>query len=190
MKSISAVFSKVGFAAFVFTVCLGTAHGQSGNPYDTGMDNPRLSRKSPTPGPSAAAAPKQAAKGASSKDQKFFADAGSSFGWEMKTGAVAEKKAQDAKTKEVAGRLVSSYSKLAKELTDLGAKKGVSLSVEGAKAQQLSDYDKSYLRLSQQDQQQLVSVFRKASQSAEDPDVRAWAKRTLPTLQQNAASAK
>ena len=190
MKSIPAVFSTFGIAAVAFVFCLGTAHGQ----YELGMDNPHLNKKSASPAPSAAAKGKTAGKGGSisEKDNKFLSDAAASFGWEVKTGSLAEQKAQDAKTKQVASRLVASYSKLAKEVTDLAGKKGRSISIEGVKAQNItgSDYDKRYLNLVQQDHQQTVSAFKKASQSADDPDVRAWAKRTLPTLQQNASAAK
>lgn len=192
MKTTSAIFSKRMVGAIAAFVSIGVIYGQSGNPYDTGMDNPHLNKKTPTPAPSASAAAKQTAKAASGKDQRFLADAGSSFGWEMKTGAVAENKAQNPKTKEIARRMVSSYSSLSKELTALGSKKGVSLAIESAKAQQIngSNYDQSYLSLAKQDHEQTISAFRKASQSADDPDIRSWAKKTLPTLQSNAAALK
>lgn len=192
MRSTIAEFAKIGLAAAIMPICFGTAQGQSGNPYATSMDNPFLKKKSPTPAPSASAAAKSAAKVLGAKDQRFLADAGSSFGWEMKTGAAAEKKAQNPKTKEIAARLAGGYSKLAKDLTALGSKKGLALNLESVKAQQISgsNFDQSYLNLVQQDHQQTISVFRNEAQSGEDADIKAWAKRTLPTLEQNLAAAK
>ena len=202
MKSNARFFLQLAFVCAGLVICVKMAHAQmgggsgssgGGGAYDTSMDNPFLKKKAPSPGPSASAAAKPgASKSTSDKDTRFLSDAGASFGWEVKTGSAAETKAKDAKTKQIATRLVASYSKLAKELTDLASKKGRSISIEGVKAQAIGGdgYDQRYLNLVQQDHQQSVAAFRKAAQSADDPDIRAWAKKTLPVLQQNQAAAK
>lgn len=196
MKLPTAVVSKSVLAVVTTAACIGISHGQQGNPYDTGMDNPFLKKQGASPSPSASGAaknaPQTAAKALSQKDNKFLLDAASDFGWEIKTGSMAEKKAQNPKTKQVASRMVSSYSKLGKELTDLAGKKGLSISLESAHAQQINgaNFDQSYLNLVQQDHQQAASLFRKASQSADDPDVKAWARKTLATVEQNQSAAK
>jgi putative membrane protein len=46
-------------------------------------------------------------------------------------------------------------------------------------------FDKAYMRAMIEDHQEDVSEFRQESQSAKDPDVRQFAAKTLPTLEEH-----
>jgi putative membrane protein len=158
------------------------------DPYES--DNPFFRKKSPSP--SARAAANAGAKPLSAKDKNFLSGAASSGGWEIATGRVAEQKAQNSATKEIAARMIADHSKTNKELVDLGNKKGLGISTEGVKAQQISgqDFDKRYLNLVVQDHQEESSVFEKEAKSGDDADIKKWAAKSLPTIKQHLALAK
>ncbi len=101
---------------------------------------------------------------------------------EVKLGELASQKAASAPVKEFGAMMVKDHGKANQELKDLAAKKGVTLPSElDSKHQGMVDkfsklsgdaFDKDY-----------VAEFEKASKSAADPDLKAWAGQTLPTLQ-------
>jgi putative membrane protein len=150
-------------------------------------DNPFFRKNSPSPAASAAAA-----KPLTAKDKNFLSGAASSASWEIATGKLAQQKAQNSATKEVASRMIAGHSKTSQQLVDLGKKKGLSISTEGGKAQQISgqDFDKRYLNLVVQEHQEEASLFAKEAKSGDDADIRNWAAKTLPMIKEHLALAK
>ena len=189
--------SKANFV-WQFTVAIGalfaiaTLCAQEGPQGDlTQPDNPFFrKRTAATPAPTARA--KETTKTLSTKDMNFLRGAASSGGWETATGRSAEQKAQNSATKEVAARMIADHSKTNQEMVDLGKKKGLAISAEGVKAQQItgSDFDKRYLNLVVQDHQEEISVFEKEVKSGDDADIKSWAAKTLPSIKQHLALAK
>jgi putative membrane protein len=153
-------------------------------------DNPFFRKSSPSPAASAAAA--AGAKPLTAKDKNFLSGAASSVSWEIATGKLAQQRAQNSATKEVASRMIADHSKTSQELVDLGKKKGLSISTEGGKAQQISgqDFDKRYLNLVVQEHQEEASLFAKEAKSGDDADMRNWAAKTLPMIKEHLALAK
>jgi len=151
-------------------------------------ENPFLRKKtspSPSPGTNTTAAK------ISEKDKNFLLYAASSNSWEVKTGTSVESKLQNSSAKSVAARLVSDHTRMNSELVELGKKKGLGISVE-SKGQQIPgpNYDKNYLTLVGQDQQESINRYQKEAQSADDKDVKAFAAKSLPILRQHASSIK
>jgi putative membrane protein len=161
-------------------------------PYEP--DNPFFRKKTKTtsPTPSPAAANKAKATKLSPKDDKFFTAAAANNTWEISTGEMAQKQAQTAPTKQVAARMISEHSSSNKELTDLAAKKGLSLSVGRTNPQKINPaaFDKNYLDLLAQDHQEEIALYSKEAKSGDDPDIRAWAKKALATEQSHMAAIK
>jgi putative membrane protein len=153
-------------------------------------DNPFFRKASP--GPSATGAAAAGVKSLSVKDKNFLNSAVSSASWEMATGKAAQQKAQNSATKEFTARMIADHSKTSQELVDLGKKKGLGISTEGGKAQQITggDYDKRYLNLVVQDCQEEASLFAKEAKSGDDADIRNWAAKTLPMIKEHLALAK
>ena len=189
--------SKANFV-WQFTVAIGalfaiaTLCAQEGPQGDlTQPDNPFF-RKRTAASPAPTALAKATTKTLSAKDMNFLRGAASSGGWETATGRSAEQKAQNSATKEVAARMIADHSKTNQEMVDLGKKKGLAISTEGVKAQQIteSDFDKRYLNLVVQDHQEEISVFEKEAKSGDDADFRSWAAKSLPTIKQHLAMAK
>jgi putative membrane protein len=151
-------------------------------------DNPFLQKRmAGTPPPRATANPK--ASTLSAKDKDFLVSAASSGGWEVATGKMSESKAQSDATRNLAARMSAYHSQTNKEVVDLAKKKGLAISTENIKPQQgLSGgpkFDKQYLTLMEQDHQQSIRAFEKEAASGNDPEVKAWAAKTLPTLKQH-----
>src|SRR5207237_8653563 len=74
------------------------------------------------------------------------------------------------------------------EVVNVAKKKGLEISTENIKAQQLSagpKFDKQYLTLMEQDHQQTIKAFEKEAASGNDAEIKAWAAKTLPTLKQH-----
>jgi putative membrane protein len=189
--------SKTKFIS-LFSVLVGTffaagtlwAQGIGGGDYyNTQPDNPYFRKKAVTPQPNAAAA---TTTKLSAKDKNFLNNAASSGGWEVQTGKLAEKRAQSDTTKNVAARMVADHSKASNEVIDLAKKKGLGMSIDGVKAQQIggANFDKQYLNLLEQDHQEQVKLFEKEAKSGDDPDIKNWAAKTLPMLRQHLAMAK
>lgn len=152
-------------------------------PYES--DNPFFRKTSPSPAASAAAA--AGAKTLSAKDKNFLGNATSSGAWEVETGKLAEKRAKSDATKQIAARMIADHSRANKELFDLAKKKGLAISTENIKAQQIGEenFDQRYLNLLQQDHQEQVKLFEKEAKSGDDADIKNWAAKTLPTIRQH-----
>jgi putative membrane protein len=150
-------------------------------------ENPFLRKMVATPTPRAAA-PNPKASTLSAKDKDFLVSAASSGGWEVATGKMAEGKAQSDAARNLAARMSAYHAQTNKEVVDLAKKKGLAISTENIKPQQISGgpkFDKQYLTLMEQDHQQSIRAFEKEAASGNDPEVKAWAAKTLPTLKEH-----
>ena len=131
----------------------------------------------------------------SSDDRDFLTKAAQGGLMEVELGRLAAQKAQSADVKRFGQRMVDDHSKANTELKTLASAKGMTvptdLSADGKEAQtklsKLSgaDFDKEYMTLMVDDHQEDVAEFEKESRDADDPDVKAFAAKTLPTLQQH-----
>jgi len=97
-------------------------------------------------------------------------------------------------------RMVADHSKANQELQDLASQKDVKLpsaldAKQKAKRDQLaklsgSAFDRAYMKAMTTDHVHDVAAFKKASQTAQDADVRGFASRTLPTLEDHLSEAR
>lgn len=137
---------------------------------------------------------KEGAKGALAKqDEQFIKMAGQSGMTEVKLGELASQKGASAKVKEFGATMVKDHGLANQELRDLAGKKGVTLPSElDSKHQGMVDkmsklsgeaFDKEYADEMVSNHKKAVSEFEKTSKSAADADLKAWAGKTLPTLQ-------
>jgi putative membrane protein len=89
--------------------------------------------------------------------------------------------------------MVDDHGKANDELKKLASQKGITLPTDlDAKHQATydrlsklsgADFDRAYMADMVKDHHEDVNEFRKESQSGSDPDVKAWAAKTLPTLE-------
>jgi len=160
---------------------IGTVRAQE----DTGIGtNPHLRAQSaPTP-PSGTVTVKL-----SQKDTSFIQKAAAGGQQEVENGKMAEKQGKSANVKRIGARMVVDHTKANKELTELANRKGVKFDTRGVRAQNIgaADFDRQYLKLLEMDHKNDIAEFQKEAKSGDDRDVKAWAAKTLPMLQQHLA---
>ena len=114
---------------------------------------------------------------------------------EVELGKLAAEKASSDAVKQFAKRMVDDHSKANEELKTLAQSKNVTLPSEiGQEQKALRDrltklsgpaFDQAYMKAMVNDHLKAVSAFRSESRTGKDAEVKAWAARTLPTLEEH-----
>ena len=109
--------------------------------------------------------------------------------------STAKEKASNADVKQFGERMVTDHGKANDELKQWAQEKNVTLPTEldarhKATRDRLSKlsgdtFDKAYMREMVSDHQKDVAAFKKESSAAHDSDLKAWAGKTLPTLEEH-----
>ena len=146
------------------------------------------------------AASKSAADGKpaalSRDDRNFMMKAAQDGIAEVETGQLAQKNGGHPDVKKFGERMVQDHTKAGDELKALAKAKGVTLPeatdrTHARLAKQLSGltgekFDKIYAReAGVKDHKSAVALFSRQAQRGNDPDVKAFAAKTLPTLQEH-----
>ena len=119
---------------------------------------------------------------------------------EVELGKLAAEKASSDAVKRFGQRMVDDHSKANDELKALAQNKKITLPTEiGPEEKALRDrlvklsgpaFDQAYMKAMLNDHLKDVGEFRTESRSGKDPDVKAWAARTLPTLEEHLKMAR
>ena len=137
----------------------------------------------------------------SNDDRDFFKNAASAGQFEVNSSTVAESKATDNNVKQYAEMMVKDHAGLNDELKTLAQSKGISLPTglrdkdedmleKLNKAQPGKDFDKEYTKDQVKAHKEAVSLFDNAARNSKDPDIRAFAAKVLPSLEQHGTQAK
>ena len=128
-----------------------------------------------------------------SMDKKFVADALQSGMAEVELAKLAAEKASSDAVKQFGKRMVEDHARTDEELARLGQRKGVTPpnAIDQPhrwlreKLTRLSgaEFDRRYVSEMVKDHKKDLRRFRHAAGKAQDPDVKAFATRTLPMLQ-------
>lgn len=139
-------------------------------------------------------------KGLSREDKKFFKEAASGGMMEVQLGQLAKDKAQSQDVKDFGSRMVTDHGKANDELKQLAQQKKWTLPTKlehkhksmVGKMQKVSgsEFDKKYMTGMVMDHAKDVEDFRNATQKVKDPELKAWAEKTLPVLEQHHQLAK
>jgi putative membrane protein len=131
----------------------------------------------------------------SAADKNFVMKAAKGGLAEVELGRLAAEKATNPDVKQFGQRMVDDHSKANDELKSLAEQKGITLPTElDAKDKATRDrlaklsgeaFDRAYMTDMVKDHKMDVSEFRKESRSARDADVKAFAGKTLPTLEEH-----
>jgi putative membrane protein len=119
---------------------------------------------------------------------------------EVEMGQLASTKAQSADVKQFGQRMVDDHGKANNELKSLASQKNVTLPAElDAKHKALRDklekmsgaeFDRAYMAEMVADHNKDVASFSREAKSGKDPELKAWAAKTLPTLQEHQKMAR
>lgn len=118
---------------------------------------------------------------------------------EVQAGKIAEQKAQDPKVKQFAEQMVRDHTKANEELAAIAKKKGLTVPtqldaehqtmIQGLNAKSGKAFDDAYSQHMQASHAKAVALFQGGVTSS-DPDLAAFAKQTLPTLEQHKQESK
>jgi putative membrane protein len=133
-------------------------------------------------------------------DQMFMNQVAVAGMAEVEHGRLAAQNASANEVKQFGQQMVDDHGKANEELKALAAKKKVTLpSTLDAKHQAMQEklaklkgaaFDKSYMDGQVQAHQEAVTLFEREAKGGKDPDVKAWAEKTLPQLQQHLKMAR
>ena len=128
-------------------------------------------------------------------DGKFLRHAAQGGMTEVTLGQMAADKAQSEAVRNFGQRMVTEHGKANQELQSLATAEGVTLPTEmnsegKALQKKLStlsgaEFDQQYMKEMVKDHKKDVSSFKKQAEQAKDEDVKNWAAKTLPTLQEH-----
>lgn len=135
----------------------------------------------------------------SDKDKEFMTKAAQGGMMEVSLGQTVSQKAQSPDVKTFADRMVSDHGKANDELKQLATTKGITLPTDMGEHQKAvdelskksgKDLDKAYMSEMVKDHEKDVDEFKKASNEVQDADLKIWATKTLPTLEEHLRMAR
>lgn len=128
-----------------------------------------------------------------SNQDSFWTEAARSGMAGAAPGNLALQKAQSQEVKQFAQKMVTGQTAASDELKSLAAGKNVTLPSEMSARQKASldklsalpgaDFDKAFMKQMVKDQAAAVKLFQRQADKSADADVKAFAAKTLPTLQ-------
>jgi len=130
-------------------------------------------------------------------DRHFLVKAAQGGMTEVELGQIAQQKASSPDVKQFGAHMVADHSKANDELKGIAQQKGVSIptkldarhqaTVDRLNKLSGTDFDRAYVNDMVKDHQMDVAEFQKASDSAQDPDVKAFATKTLTVVKSHLA---
>jgi putative membrane protein len=133
------------------------------------------------------------AQSVSDQDKKFAKSAAEDGMKEVKLGKLAQTNSSSAECKKLGQMMVDDHTKAGDELKAWASKKNVelptALSNDGQKdydkmaKMKGEEFDKEYSKCMVKDHKKAVSEFKKEADKGDDADLKAWAAKTLPTLE-------
>jgi putative membrane protein len=128
-------------------------------------------------------------------DEDFMKNTAMAGTTEIEFSKLASTKATNAEIKMFAQMMITDHTKAATELKALAAKKNITLpadmdsshksELDSLKGKTGADFDKAYVDDMVSDHEKAVSDFQSKANNASDPDIKAFAAKTLPTLQKH-----
>ena len=170
-----------------------SAHGMSGS---TGASAAGMDQSSGASGAAGATG-----SSLSKADSKGIMDMAMVNMAEVEMGKLAQSKSQNPEVKTFAQQMIDDHTKGLQEVQAVAQAKGVTLPTEldakhksmAAKLEKLSGdaFDKEYMKMAGlKDHKDTHAKLQKISKSAKDPDVKAAAEKTIPTVEQHLKAAQ
>ena len=129
------------------------------------------------------------------QDQTFLKEAAQGGLAEVQIGRLGAQKGQDQAVRQLGQKLVQDHSKANQELKLLAAQKSVTLpseipaehqaAISHLKSLEGAEFDKAFKQHAIEDHQKDIQKFQTAARQSTDSDIKAFAQKTLPVLQQH-----
>lgn len=128
-------------------------------------------------------------------DKTFVREAAVGGTAEVELGKLATERATNPDVKSFGQRMVDDHGKAGTELKELAASKKIALPTDlDPKEKELRDrlmklqgpaFDRVYMDAMVKDHEADIREFQRESKSGTDPEIKAWAAKTLPTLEEH-----
>jgi putative membrane protein len=149
----------------------------------------------------AAHAQEKDSQGGTATDAGFFKNAGASGLAEVEASKLALEQSSSAKVKKFAQQMVDDHTRANEELEGLkSGDKGYSLvqspkpdsqkMIDAMSRMRGAEFDKAYAKMMVADHEEAVAIFETEVEKGSNPDLKAFAKKTLPTLKHHLQMAK
>jgi putative membrane protein len=197
-------YGKLALAAAL--IALGTgldaaAQSSTGTASGSSASTNKAATNSATANSAATNSGKAAARSSlASGERKFMEKAAMDGLAEVQMGQIAQQKAQNAQVKDFAGRMVTDHTKANEELKSLASAKGVQLPAEVDRSHKrhadelqkksAEKFDREYMEHMVKEHKKDVKEFEKQAKGAKDPELKAFAQKTLPVLQSHLQAAQ
>ena len=133
-------------------------------------------------------------------DREFVSKAATGGTAEVELGRVATQRAVRPSVRSFAERMVADHGRANAELAALARRKGLDVPTALEPSQQAMrdrlsglsgpDFDRAYMSEIVRDHTEDVALFERAAEISSDPDLKAWATRSLPMLRDHLALAR
>ena len=133
-------------------------------------------------------------------DAKFIKEATEGNLAEVKLGELAQQRAASDSVKQFGKRMATDHQKAYDELKQIASQKSVAVPTALDRSHQRlydrlaklsgAEFDRAYMKEMVKDHDKDVKAFQKEADAGKDPDIRAWAAKTLPTLKEHQDQAK
>jgi putative membrane protein len=133
-------------------------------------------------------------------DSEFAVEAASGGLLEVELGRMAQEKGKSQGVKDFGAMMVKDHSKANDELKTLATSKNIVLPSTPSEEHQKhindlaklsgAEFDKEYIKMMTDDHEKDVKLFKEAADDAKDADIKAFAAKTLPTLEQHLSKIK
>src|SRR5262249_27799604 len=131
----------------------------------------------------------------STQDRTFVNDAASGGMTEVELGRLAAQKGQNPEVKQFGERMVTDHSKANDELKDVAQSKNLTLPTGPNDEQQKAidrlsklsgaAFDREFMKLMAADHDKVAKAFQDQANTGTDPDIKSFAAKTLPTIQEH-----
>jgi putative membrane protein len=143
---------------------------------------------------------KESKAGMPATDRKFVLEAAEGSMAEVELGKLAAEKGSSDTVKQFGKRMADDHAKAADEVKQLAQQKNITLPADLDKRHKLlrdrlsklsgADFDKAYANEMVKDHKKDVAEFKREADRAKDADLKAWAGKTLPTLEDHLKAAQ
>jgi putative membrane protein len=133
-------------------------------------------------------------------DASFYKKATEGGIFEVEAGNQAQQKANSQKVKDFAAMMVKDHTATNDKLSGIASSKSITLPTSASVGQMAmktkldvltgDTYDKSYIRGQIKAHERTIALFKNESAAGQDPDAKAFAAATLPTLRHHLKAAR
>jgi putative membrane protein len=131
----------------------------------------------------------------SAGDRRFVEEAAAGGQAEVSDGQLAQEKGASNEVKQFGSKMVSDHSQANSELMQIAQSKGITPPSHPTRSEMRAEkqldrlsgsaFDRQYAKEQVADHQKTIALFQKEANSGTDPDLKAFANKLLPKLQQH-----